>query len=108
MTYVGYLVWSFVGALVAALVSVALNRWAPGWSVVKRVFLAVSAATLPTIGIAAFFLFSLGSISLWFSPDEFLIPFTLQVLLAVVVSAPLAWLISRRGVRRPVPTDVFE
>lgn len=107
MIMVAYLIWGFAGALVAGLVAFALNKWMPGWSLARRVGFAVAAGTALPFGIVVFYFFSLGSISLWSSPDEFLIPFTLQCLLIIVLSAPTAWLISRR-VAKPDVTDVFD
>lgn len=107
MIFMGYMIWSFASALIGGLVSIALNKWASSWSLARRVLIAVAAATLPTLGIVAFYFAALGPISLWFSPDEFLIPFALQVFMIVVVSAPIAWLISRRA-PKPVSTDVFD
>jgi hypothetical protein len=108
MALIGPLVWSFASALVGGLVSLALNKWAARWSLVKRVSFAVAASTFPTIGIVGFLLMANPTLSVWWSADEFLIPFALQIVLILVFAAPVAWLISRRGSRKPVPTDVFD
>jgi hypothetical protein len=105
---IALLVWSFAGALIGGLVSLALNKWAAGWSLPKRIFLAVAASIFPTIGIVGFLLIANPTLSVWWSPDEFLIPFALQIALVLAFSAPLAWLVSRRGARKPVPIDTFD
>jgi hypothetical protein len=106
MAVIAHLLWSFASALVGALVSLALNRWARGWALKTRVLVAVAGATLPTFGVVILLAYP-GMSSLLLSPDEFLKSFALQVLLIVVVSAPIAWLLSRRA-RKPLPTDVFD
>jgi hypothetical protein len=105
MAVLAYRVWSFASALVGALVAVALNKWSRGWALKTRMFFAVAGAILPTFGVVAFFAYP-GMSSFLLSFDEFLIPFALQILMVVAVSAPIAWLVSRTA-RKPVPTDVF-
>jgi len=102
------LAWAIAVALIAGLVAAALSRWLAGLSLAKRILFAVMASTLPSFGIVGFYVSRLGLISLWFSPDEFLIPFTLHILLVVAISAPIAWLISRRRMRPPMHRDVFD
>lgn len=103
----GYLLWSFASALIGGAVALALNKWATSWSWMVRFLVAEAASILPFC-IVAFYLFELGNISLWTSPDEFLLPFALQVFLILVVSTPTVWLVSRRRARKPAPTDVFD
>ena len=102
------LLWAFASALIGGFVAFALNRRAVGWSLVTRVLFAIAASLSPTFGIVAFLFAAVGPISVWFSPDEFLIPFAVQLVLIVALATPVAWLVSRRGVRNPVPTDVFD
>jgi hypothetical protein len=109
MTFVvATLAWGFAGALIGGLVAFALNKWVAGWSLAKRVLVAVAASTSPSFGIVGSYMAKLGAISLWFSTDEFLIWFALHIFLVVAVSTPIAWLVSRRAPRKPVPTDVFD
>jgi hypothetical protein len=100
--------WALCVALISAVVAVALRKWAVGWGLWKRVLFAVAASAAPSFGIVVFFMVQLGPISLWFSPDEFLISFVLHILLIIAVATPIAWLISRRAARKPAPTDVFD
>jgi sensor histidine kinase regulating citrate/malate metabolism len=102
------LLWAFASALFGGLLAVALNRWAVGWSLVTRALVAVSASISPTFGIVVVGFAALGPISLWLSPDEFLIPFALQVFLILVFAAPIVWLISRRAARKPAVKEVFD
>ena len=104
----GYLLWSFASALIGGAAALALNKWATSWSWMVRFLVAEAASILPTFGMVAFFFFQLRNISLWTSPDEFLLPFALQVFLIFVVSTPTVWLVSRRRARKPAPTDVFD
>jgi hypothetical protein len=109
MTFiVATLAWALVVALIGALVALALNKWVAGWSLAKRVLVAVAASMSPSFGIVGFYMAKLGLISFWFSPEEFVISFTLHVLVIAAVTTPIAWLVSRRGPRQPVPTDVFD
>ena len=108
MVLIGYLAWSFASALFGGLLAAALNKWAAGWSLMTRFLVAIAASIFPTFVIVGFYMVALGAIPLWTSLDEFLIPFALQILLIVIVSTPIAWLVSRRGARNPVPTDVFD
>ena len=102
------ILWGLVVALIAGLVALALNRWVPGWSVAKRVLIAVAASMSPSFAIVGFYMAELGLISFWFSPDEFLISFALHIVLIAAVSTPIAWLVSRQAARTSVPTDVFD
>jgi hypothetical protein len=105
---IGLLVWSFGSALVGGLVAFGLNKWIQGWSLAKRISFAVTASTFPTIGIVGFLLIANPTLSVWWSPDEFVFPFALQIGLILLFSTPVAWLVSRRGARKPVLTDVFD
>jgi hypothetical protein len=51
---------------------------------------------------------SKGQVLLSMSPNEFLIPFALQIIMVVVTALPVAWLISRRSSKPLMPTDVFD
>ena len=108
MLVVGTLPWALGVALVGGLVALALRRWVRGWSVRKRVCVVLAASLSPPLAIVAFYMARLGPISLWLSPDEFLIPFAVHLLVVAAVSTPIAWLVSRRALRQPVPTDVFD
>ena len=103
-----YIVWSIPSVFIGVLVAVGLTRWAGSWSLAKRVLISLAAATFPNFGLAGFLLMANPRLSVWFSLDEFLIPFSLQIALILVITAPLVWLVSRRIAQKPVPTDVFE
>lgn len=108
MALIPYLVWSFASALFGGLSAAALNKWAGGWSLTARFLVAMAASILPTAAIVGSYMVALGAIPLWTSLEDFLIPFALQIFLIVVVSAPIVWLVLRRGVRNAVATDVFD
>ena len=99
-----WIIWSSIGAVLSALVSLALNKWARERALINRLFIAIVAATLPALGAVAA-IAARGTV--WLSLDGFLIPLALQISMIVVVSAPIAWLISRRS-RKAAPTDVFD
>jgi hypothetical protein len=105
---VATLAWGFVVSLIGGLVALALNKWAAGWSLATRVFVAVAASISPSFGIVGYFLAKPGRLYLWVSSDEFALRFGLHVLVIVAVSTPIAWLLSRRAPRKPVPTDAFD
>lgn len=105
---VGSLPWALIAGLLGALVALALRRWVRAWSIEKRICVALAVSLSPSLLIVALYAAKLGLISMWFSPDEFLIPFAVHILVVAAVSTPIAWLVSRRAPRQPVPTDVFD
>lgn len=109
MDLVPYIGWSLASALFCGLVAVALNRWASGWSFARRVAVATLASVIPAIGAVGIALApSEGQVLLSMSPDEFVIPFILQIVMIIVVAIPVAWLLSRRAPTIRTRTDVFD
>ncbi|HWU02673.1 MAG TPA: hypothetical protein VN222_08055 [Novosphingobium sp.] len=93
------------------MVAIAMNQWASERSLAVRTAMASLIATLPILSMATFALITLGdfpAILFQMTPAEFLIPFTVQIVLILVLAAPLAWLISRHGARLPSKASVFE
>lgn len=110
MDFLPYLLFSALSSLLCAVVAFALNRWVPQWSLTRRTVVAVAASFIPAFALVAFALApSYGGVLLSMSPDEFLAPFAIQIVLILVVSAPVALFVSWHGRgRRPIPTKVFD
>lgn len=109
MSWLPVVIFSTCCAALSLVVAFALIRWAISWSVLSRTLVAaasslvlivllVGAATRGDFGL----LVSLG-------PDEFLEPFTVQILANIALALPIAWLISRRHVdRAALHLEIFE
>lgn len=110
MDMLPYIVFSAMSAVWGGVVAFALNRWSSGWSLPRRVVISVMASLVPIFGFAGFALASsFGRVLLSMSPDEFLVPFAIQIVLILALSAPVAWLVSKYGQdKRCAPADVFE
>lgn len=104
----GLAVFAVPCALFGVIVAFALNRWAVGRTVATRTFLASAASICPVVGIVA--IAAGGSPELLFamSPDEFLIPFALQLAVIIALATPAAWLVSRRGRGPRSPSQFFD
>jgi membrane protein implicated in regulation of membrane protease activity len=107
MELLGYIIFSFAGALLCGVIALALNRWVPGWSLTRRTLIAAIASVFPASSIAGFLLVRDPQVLFSMSPDEFLIPFTFQIIMILVISLPIAWLVARRRSSRDIPTDIF-
>lgn len=104
-------VWTVVSTLVGALVAVLLNRNAAGRSRWLRTLISTAFALLPDMLLTVVVLISPGeplALILSMSPDEFLIPFALQLAIVLVISLPLMWTISGRVPEGRHEADVFE
>lgn len=110
MDFLPYFLFSALSSLLGAVVAFALNRWFPLWSLTRRAVVAVATSFLPAFALVAFALApSSGEVLLSMSPDEFLVPFAIQIALILVVSAPVALFVSWYGRgNRSIPTEVFD
>jgi predicted dienelactone hydrolase len=105
---VPYILWAIVSALIAGLLALALNRWTPHWSRRKRNVIAVGLATFPTFGIAGALMMVNPLLSVWWSLDEFIIPFAVQIALILVFSVPVVMLAATRDARTAGLKEVFD
>jgi hypothetical protein len=95
-------------ALWGALIAFALGRWAVSLTVITRSLLATIASIFPVAGMAAIATGGSLQLLLSMSPDEFIVPFSVQIALIVFLAAPPIWLISRRRPKARHPSEVFE
>lgn len=95
-------------ALLGAAVALALYKWATSLTVITRGILAMIASICPVLGLAAIAAGGSPQVLLSMSPDEFLVPFSVQIALIIALAAPLIWLISRCRPKPRAPSKVFE
>jgi Mn2+/Fe2+ NRAMP family transporter len=102
------IVWSVVSALVGAVAAWLLRRRLPDYSVRRRTFIAMAAALAPSFIIVGWISLPTGAgLLLSMSLGEFLIPFAIQLAMILIISAPFAWLVSRRKVPDQSISDIF-
>jgi hypothetical protein len=106
--FVAMAAFAVLCALFGVIVALALNKWAVGRTVTIRTFLASAASLFPALGIVAIAAGGSPELLLAMSPDEFLIPFALQLAAIIALAAPSAWLVSRRKRGAPSQSKVFE
>ena len=106
----GILTWGIASALFCGLIAAALNLWLSKWHFRLRVLAALLASLLPTVAAVCFVLGSPSNFGLLLSmsPDEFLIPFVIQIVVVLILAVPTAWLISSRAVRERPSIETFE
>lgn len=94
--------------LLGAFAAIALWKFQAGWTVGLRTCLASIVSISPILILTA--IATGGSPELLFtmSPDEFLVPFSLQIALTLALAGPVTWLVSRRRKEQQSLADVFE
>ena len=95
-------------AVLGLMFALALRRWAAHRSVMVRTILASVASIVPLVGLIVFAADGSLGILLSLSLDEFLIPFAIQVGLVFALTAPGAWLVSKRQKSPSLTSQVFD
>lgn len=104
-----FILWTLVGAALTAGSAVVFNRTLPRLSFRQRALLATSIAFLPVMVLVAIAVLpSGGAILLRLSSEEFLVPLAIQVSMILVVSAPIAWSLSRKQNGEHELSRIFE
>jgi len=103
--------WGVPCAMFGTMVAAALARWAVRWNLTTRIILATIASASPVLAVAGIASASMGDFPmsvLSLSPDEFLIPLAIQLVLILVFATPAIWLVSRRMKHESSLQDIFE
>jgi len=106
---VGAVVFGVASGVIGGMAVAGLNRWLPGYSIRARTWMGIAVALTPEFLLVAIAILpSSGVVLLSMSPDEFLVPFTVQILLTLAIAAPMAWLVARRVAVGTASVDVFD
>lgn len=109
MDWLPYIIWCVASALLCWIAALALRRWMPRRSVCARTAFATMIAIFPVFILVGWAILpSYGAVLLSMSPDEFLIPVSIQIVMILIVATPIAWLVSRRRGKDRTFTNVFD
>lgn len=110
--FVAMAIFSIPCVIFGGLVGIALNKWAKRWRKNKRFVWATAASSFPVIAIAILAMASTKDAQIsdyyYLTKDEFLRPFGIQIAMVVILTLPVAWLITRSEKDDVSVRDTFE